>query len=399
MFWNVADSTRHPVPNLHQVPGMTMFSHDGSNGARTRSSRTMCLQIQPTADEYEAMVAMAPNLNATIFPDVNVWGDMFSSWRYQVFVRILPSAILIGSGLLAAVFLVQHAALMHVRFTDTVAADRRTFRRRLRFFLSTADLPFVALHIEAVSATLAGAILAIGGYLGSAVLTGSVVGFFATLLTGWSLVCSLLCARFWTNKLADITPGRRPALITRIIQGDYWSATVALYLLPIVLDTSFSVCLALNYDLPVVLLGGPIGTVLVQAVISSNVIVGAIRYHRTVQGIHGAVGAAVHPDTAVDSLMKRLNRCAVGLAVSMMVSSSGTVLLGLLPSFAYTPDGFTLAIALFYNGRAMDSAFRVLMLQPRRRDSVADPRSGERWFKQTILVQLAPKSTTLTSPS
>lgn len=347
-----------------------MFHHDGSRGALARSSKTMFLEIHPTLDEYQAMADLAPNLNATMFSDTNVWGPMYSSWRYQVFVRILPSAILIGSGLLAMMFVVQHSAIMHERFVETVPAKHRTCRRCLRFFINTADLPYVALHIEMVTATLAGVILAVGGLWGDDTLPASVTGFFITLLGGWSMDCSLVSARLWAKKLGDIMPGRQPSLFDRIIQGDYPAISVMLYLVPVVFDTAFSTCLAMNIQSPLILLGGAAISIQLQVAVSMNVIVGVVRFYRTVNVLHRTVGNAVHQGHAsVDMLMKRLSRCALGLALSMIMAGAGTVILALLPGFAYTPEGYLLAAALYCNGRALDTAFRVLMFQPRQADA------------------------------
>lgn len=376
---------------LNKVPSMAMYLQDGSFGAHTRSSRTFFLQVELTTQQYQAIISMAPNLNATIFPDANVWGATFSSWYYQLFIRILPSTILISSGLFAVVFLVQHALIRNDRFNMDTVASRRTFRRRLLFFVSTADLPVVALAIEMVTATLPGVILAIDGFQSNAALPYTVVGFFSTLLNGWSMVCSLVSAKMWAKRLSDITPGREPSLITRIIQGDYWLISVFLYLSPVIIDVLFNVCIALGYDVPIILAGGPAVEVLIQIAISSSLIAGAVRYYRTVNGIQQNAGAAIQHDTSVECLMKRLCRCALGLAIAMVVSCSGIILLGLAPATAYTPNGFTVATALFYNGRAMDSAFRVVMFKPRERDNAPSENPSE---GPGIMVPVQPRTTT-----
>lgn len=383
---------RVSVPGMLAVPGMLMFYQDGSRGARTRFSHTMCLRIQPTEVEYHAALAMAPHLNATIFPDPNVWGTMYASLPYQIFVRILPGLTLIVSGLLAMAFLVQHTAIMNDRYNEAVVASRRTGRRRLQFFLSIVDLPYAALVLETITATLAGAFLIVSGYSSNATLPASVVGFFTTLLTGWGMDCSLVSARLWAKKLADITPGRRPSLITRIVEGDFWIASVFLYLVPVVFDTLFSVCLATNIHSPGILASGPSITILLQLIISSNVIVGVVRYYRTVSGIHHNVRNAVERDASVDRLMIRLSRCALGLAISMLLSCSGSLMLGAAPRYAYTPNGYFVAATLFCTGRALDSAFRVLMFQPRRRDIHLQGRGTQ---PPPTLVASAKKKTTV----
>lgn len=395
----VIHSWTDSVPSLIDVPGISMFSQDGNRGALTRSVKTMCLQIQPTADAYKTLVDRVPNLSVTMFPDVNVWGAMYSSWYYQLFIRVLPCTILIGSGLLAFVFVVQHTAIMNDRYKEAVVTNRHTLRRRLRYLISIVDLPYIALIIESITATLAGTMLAIDGYLGSGSLSAGVVGFFGTLLNGWSMDCSLVSARLWAKKLTDITPGRLPSLVTRIMLGDYWIATAILYSAPIITDTLFSICLAINYSSAPVMVMGPTIAVLLQIFISSNLIISVVRYHRTVNVIQGAIVDAVPTDdvTSVSRLMKRLSRCALGLAISMLISCTGTLIIGLAPTLTCTPNGFAVAIALFYNGRAMDSAFRVIMMQPRQRDSVHRPTGkgpgtctppvlvAPRRFKATIL--------------
>lgn len=354
------------VPIFGQTPSNSIYWHDGTKGARTRHLPMLCLQIEPSTDLYGALASGTAPVNVTAFPDENVFGPAFASWQYQVFVRAVPGACLIASGVFAVIFLVWHVAIINEDFYAE-PGRRRTLRYWLAFIRARLRLAHAILAVEMFSSLLPGVILLVGGYQSTPNVSAPLLGYFTTLFGGWSFVASLASASVWFNKFHDILPGRQPSVISRIICGEYRSISVLLCLVPIILDTSMSVCFALYYYPPMLMIGASTTMFLLQFVVGSHVLLGLTQYYRTAHTIQSSVGGAAGHDASVDHLLRRLSWCALGMSLSMLMYCAGTAVMGISLDYVFTPTGFTLVWALINNGRALDSAFRTAMFRPGRR--------------------------------
>lgn len=354
---------------IDEFPSYNIWLHDGTFGSRTRALRPMFLLTGPSANVYEALIGNLPGRNVTIYPDVNVWEAAYAGLSYQLFVRGFPSAILILSGLSAAVFFIVHMRNIAARVTRDTPSNRSVpAARRLRLVASYIALPHVTLFVEMVTATAAGLVLAVGGYYSTPNIEFPVQAFFSTLLGGWGLACSIACAMTWTRKLTEVIGARDVSWITRIIRGDKPIVTALLCTIPIVLDTAVTSNFTHNYCPPILANGYGVISTLFQIVIGVHVIISVCRYHRMVLKVQVGVGElSLRRDANVDKVMQRLSRCALGLSLSMILNCCGSGIIGAAPVYAYTPEGWTLAWTLTYTGRALDSVFRVAMFKPRLR--------------------------------
>lgn len=351
------------MPYLDQVPGLNHYNNDGAQGASTRSLPMLLLQTGPSQSLADTIMAFAPGTNATVFPDANPWLPTLSSWYYQVFVRILPSTILIGSGATAAAFFAMHLLVMQRRFVGKVPQHCRTPRRLLEFAVDHMGLGQVTLFVEMITATLSGVILAVGGYCSTPNLPDTVVFFFTSLLCGWSFACSIASATVWTREYEKVAGKPHPSLMNRILSGEYRFVTLTLCLVPIVLDTIMSVAFAMNYFAPLLVEAGSVTLFLLEVLLSVHVLIGVVRFYWKARVVGIQVQDAVCNTSSVNRVLQRISHSALGLSLSMIIACIGLALTG-LQSFVFSPAGFTTSFSLSYMGRALDSAFRVAMFKP-----------------------------------
>lgn len=345
---------------IGQVPSSSIWLHDGTKGANTRSVPVMFLLTGPDPEQYDLLTkSIAAGTNATLYPDENEWSAAYASPYYQLFVRGIPSAILILSGLCAAVFLYRHIANL---------VSNSTGKSSVQYVVSRIGLPQMTLFVEMITATLSGAILAVGGFGSTPNLPHPVQGFFTMSMSGWSLMCSVTSTIPWTRQLTEVTGTDNLSWFTRIMAGERQTVTIFLCLLPVLLDTAVASCFSKNYNPPLLEDGYAIVMTVMELVIGMHLVFSTvIRYFRLASDITKRANNK-NPARDVDgmaSVLARLSRCALGLGVSMLLCVVGMVIIGAAPVYSFTPDGFTLTWALFLTGRSLDSAFRVSMFKPR----------------------------------
>ncbi|XXQ33429.1 Uncharacterized protein PBTT_03890 [Plasmodiophora brassicae] len=351
------------VPQVDQVPSVTVYGNDGSRGARTRHLEMLFLQVGPSRDVYDTLIATAPGQDAAVHPDVNVWQATMASWYYQLFVRILPSAVLIVAGTIAMLYFAFHMRLINNGYRSDVPAAVRCFDRWATFVRGAVGLPHAVLAIEMVTATLSGIVLAIGGFYSTPNLPYPVVQCFLSLLSGWSLVCSLLSASVWVRHLADLLEST--SWLTRVFRGDHPHAFAVLLVIPVVIDTAISAMWATNFYLPLVSSIVAATLFVFQLTVGLYVLMIVLRYYTTVRDVQSqAKGFAAGSESGMQRLLTRLCRCALGMSLSTIMVCLGTLMAVSTP-FLFSPTGWTICFALTYNGRALDSAFRVAMFKPR----------------------------------
>ncbi|CEO98995.1 Uncharacterized protein PBTT_06222 [Plasmodiophora brassicae] len=352
------------LPEVDYLPSLNMYSNDGSRGAHTRHLPMLFLNIGPSGVLYDALVSDAPGRNATVRPDVNVWRSALASWYYQLFVRILPSVVLIVSGMTAAVFLVVHMRIIDgEHMSDAHTVRQRSLPRRASFIWKALGLPHAVLAIEVATSTLSGAVLAIGGFYSTPNLPYPVLQYFTTSLGGWSLSASLLSASAWIRHLPVVVDA---SLATRLIRGDRPVAFALLLTVPVAIDTAGSVLFALynsNQVVPTVV--SALGFVF-QLTFSLHVLVSVMHYYRTARRVRlQATRAAGDQDDGMGPVLTRLSRCVLGMSLSMILICVGAALVVASSAHLYRPSQWTICWTLVYNGRALDSAFRVAMFKPR----------------------------------
>lgn len=356
-------------PALVQTPSVSIYWHDGSFGVHTRHLKMPFLAILPAPDVYQSMIDAASfTVNVTVYPDSNVWVPFLASWPYQLLIRVIPSCILLASGAFAAVFFVQHMAILGDRYDDSTTGATRSTRRRLRFVFSNFDHQHLVLFIEMTSATLAGLVLAVGGYHSTAHLPAPVTNYFTSLLGGWGFAASVLSALVWARKLSFIMPSADEFLILRVVRGDHRMATASLCVLPVLLDAALNTMFASYYFERAVETAGSTILFSFQLGISSSVLWILVWYYRAANRIQDGIVATVRSDErSVDRLLRRLTHCVLGMSISTLMFCLGTAILGIAPEFALQPSwGWIMSWATAFTGRALDSAFRVAMFKPRR---------------------------------
>ncbi|XXQ31677.1 TRP C-terminal domain-containing protein [Plasmodiophora brassicae] len=368
------------APVLDVVPSLNMYSNDGTKGAQTRGLPMLFLRIGPSRDFYDVLIAGAPGQNATITPDVNVWEATFASWYYQLFIRILPSLVMVASGVTAAAYLALHLRITHDEYKSVVPNVSRTSRRLASFVRKSLGLPHAVLTIEVLTSTLPGVVLAIGGYYSTPNLPFPILEYFLSQLSGWSFASSLLSASVWIRQLSRIFDSN--GLLTRILRGDYPVVFGLLIVVPIVIDTAFSVLQAIFYMDPLVAKILSATIFVLQLTVGLHVLFGVLRYYWTVRNVQGQTSGSEH-GASMDPILQRLGRCALGMSLSMLMICTGTAMMAASSRFMYTPSGWTTCFSLNFVGRALDSAFRVAMFRPR-----AIKPQGRSWVSTVV----APKS-------
>lgn len=342
-----------------------MYTNDGSRGAQTRQLPMLFLMLGPSDDVYTTLITMAPGQNATVSPDANVWQSTFASWYYQLFIRVLPSAILIVSGVTALVYFVSHIRLMDADYSITVPKASRSLARRATFIRKSLSLPHAVLATEVLTSTLSGVVLSIGGYMSTPNLPYPVVAYFVTLLSGWSLASSVMSSSVWIRHLSLIC--EQEALLSRILRGDYPAVFALLLAIPVAIDTAFSVLCSTYGNGSVLVIAASSSIFLLQLVVGLHVLFGVMNYYWIVRNIQRRTvsGATRWTTTGMDAFLARLARCALGMSLSMILVCIGSALAALASESLYNPPRWTFCFALTINGRALDSAFRVAMFKPR----------------------------------
>ncbi|XXQ33437.1 Uncharacterized protein PBTT_03899 [Plasmodiophora brassicae] len=319
------------------------------------------LQIGPSSDLYSTLATHAPGHNVTAFPDANVWEATFGSWYYQLFIRILPGAILIGSGCAAVSFFAAHMRIINEKYENAVPAERRSRLRWLAFVRRSAGLPHAVLAIEMVTATSCGIVLAVGGFQSTPDLPFPVVAYFMTLFGGWSFTSSLLAASTWIRHIMEHSESQ--SWLTRVLRGDYKVVSVLLIVVPVASDTAASAVWS-TYRYSAALSATTSGILfLLQLTVGVHVLVIVLRYCYLVSDVQSQL-VVPGREPRMDAFLKRLTRCALGMSLSMVLICVGTALASSV-SFLNIPTGWTTCFALAYNGRALDTAFRVAMFRPR----------------------------------
>ncbi|XXQ34500.1 Transmembrane protein [Plasmodiophora brassicae] len=365
------------APSLDTVPNVWMYAQDGTHGARTRHQPMLFVNIGVDADQYDALTRFAIGQNATVAPDVNAWQDTLSSWYYQLFVRILPSAVLIGSGVAAAIYLVGHMRILAQAYEGSVPSNCRSSGRYATFVRQSVGVPHVVLTIEATTSTLCGVVLAIGGFCSTANLQQPVVLYFGALMTGWSFASSVLAAHRWTASVTDVMPFQDVSWLTRVVRGDYRLASILLVVLPILCETASSTAYSMYVLSPLVEAGVSLMLFILQLAVGLNVLTSVLRYYLLANDVQRQTAVAIgNPQTAFKTVLARLGRCALGMSLSMVLVCCGTLLMGASHKFLFSPSGWTLSFSLSYAGRALDTAFRVAMFRPRSARRVVSSNSA-----------------------
>lgn len=340
-----------------------MYASDGSRGARTRHLTMLFLRIGPSTNLFKQLVANASGMNATVSPDLNVWQTTFASWYYQLFIRFLPSLLMIVSGLTATVYFSFHMSIINAEYKSTTPESRRSLPRWVKFVFKSVGLPHAVLVNEMFTATLPGIVIAVGGFYSTPNLPFPVVEYFVTALDGWSFASSLLSASVWVRHLSRLIESR--SVLTRIVRGDYPTLFILLIAIPVALDTTISTLLSMYYNAPTFSTIASAVNFLLQLTVGLHVLLGVMQYYWTVRTVHSKATKAVGQGKGMDAILRRLSRCALGMSLSMFFFCIGTMLMAASPTFMYTPTGWTTCFSLCYIGRAMDSAFRVAMFKPR----------------------------------
>ncbi|SPQ95930.1 unnamed protein product (mitochondrion) [Plasmodiophora brassicae] len=350
-------------PAVDNLPSIYVYSHDGSRGSRTRHLPMLFLRAGPSSDVYDTLVTQAPGQIAAVYPDVNVWHATFSSWQYQLFIRALPSAVLIASGTIAAAYSTLHLRLIYEGYVHDVPAGRRSVPRYVLYLRQSVGLPHYVLAIETVTATLCGSVLAINGFFSTPNLAFPTATYFMTLLSGWSFVASLLSSAVWIRQAAGLIDSK--TFLTRVLRGDHPLVFALMVIVPVAVDTAVSVVWSSYIYTALLSSIGAVVQFLSQLTVGVHVLFTVLRYYWFVHDVQSLSVHASGRQPGMDDLLARLSRCALGMSLSMILICIGTALMAVSTSFLFSPSGWTICFSLAYNGRALDSVFRVAMFRPR----------------------------------
>ncbi|XXQ32428.1 PA domain-containing protein [Plasmodiophora brassicae] len=356
------------------TPGYNLYRRDAQLAAVTSRMDMMFLQISPSRKLH---AALKTGMRARVSPDPNVWKPVFGSWYYQTFLRFLPGCVLIAAGLAAATFLTMHIRLISDSFLAQYSVERRTMRRRVTYIWERiSGLQLMILLTEAVSATILGLALVIGGWCSTSNLPAPVVLYFMTAMSGEGFACSKMAAIVWNRKLHETFPVEKPSVMTRLFRGDWWWGSAALCLVPLSISTALSILMS-QYHRTTAFQALVTATFLaLQILVGSHIIYEVCRYHREVSRVAKSVQGTVNT-TAVNTFLRRISRCVLMLSMSMAMQVVASLIIICFLQFFFSPPGWTIAYGLFLNGRAVDSASRVAMFRPIRRNNA--PADGSRF--------------------
>lgn len=342
----------------------------------------MLMVVVGVGDPLLASMRSTTNLTASVSPDTNAWAPMFASWYYLLFVRVIPSALLLGAGCAAGVFLVRHALIVRQRIVRDRSPNRRCSMPSVSLSRRISAV-HVVLLIEAITSTLLALVIAIGGWYSTANVPPRVHYFFAPGLSGFGFACSLLAASMWYKKLFSIVPGHRSSMITRVLRGDYPNVLTGTCIAVVLTDLGFSAVEATltKPGIQEELMAG--AEVILQFTVGCHLLYGvllffretsaSIRENRSTPGNkvvpgNGAAGCCTDDkpirDDQINGVFRRMAFCTLGLALSMILYCTGAIIIALAYDYFLSPQGWTLAWALALNGRALDSVFRVVMFKP-----------------------------------
>ncbi|CEO97431.1 hypothetical protein PBRA_000776, partial [Plasmodiophora brassicae] len=348
------------------TPGNNAYSHDGSRGARTRSLKMLSLEFAYTESVYNAMVTTT-NLTVALFPDPNVWVPALTSAPYQIFLRWLPACMLSFAGLAATVFATMHYQRMLMKYKSDVPENLQTLSRWVQYVQAHFGPQHLALIVESLSATTLGVVaFGIGGFFSTPNLPLSAVLFFITLLSGFGFVSTIMSSIVWSRQLHRALPGAASSSrLTSILRGDHRWATAVLCVIPLVIDTFTSVLYAAYFETSLTDTLNSCIFASLQIMVSGHLIVSVRAYYREARWVTLAAATDRPKDQALQAVLLRLSRCALGLSISMLSYVAGLVGIAVFPEFFYSPTGWTLIWSCIVMGRSLDSVFRVLMFMPR----------------------------------
>ncbi|CEO97432.1 PA domain-containing protein [Plasmodiophora brassicae] len=348
------------------TPGNMVYSHDGSRGARTRALKMLSLEFAYTDDVYNAMVGTA-NLTVSLLPDPNVWVPAFASAPYQIFLRWLPACMLSSAGIAAMVFGVVHYRRMHEKYMHDVPESAQSLRRWFEYLQPRLGPQHLALIVESVSATTLGVVaFAIGGFFSTPNLPAPAMLFFTTLMSGFGYVSTIMSSIVWSRQLHRALPtSSATSRVASTLRGDYPWATALLCLIPLAIDTFMSVLYAAYFETSLTDTLNSLMFAGLQIMVSGHLIFSVRAYYKEARLVTFAAANDRPVDSALQGVLRRLSRCALGLSVSMLIYVAGLVVMATSPAFFYSPTGWTLTWSCVVMGRALDSIFRVLMFMPR----------------------------------
>ncbi|XXQ32429.1 PA domain-containing protein [Plasmodiophora brassicae] len=352
------------------TPGYNLYRRDVQLAAVTSRMDMMLLQISPSASLH---AALKTGMRARVSPDPNVWEPVFGSWYYQTFLRFLPGCVLIAAGLAAATFLTMQICLMNDSFLAQYPVERHTSRQCLTYnWDRISGLQLMVLLTEAVSATILGLALVIGGWCSTSNLPAPVVLYFMSAMSGEGFACSKMAAIVWNRKLHEMFPVEKPSVMTRLFRGDWWWGSAALCLVPLSISTALSILMSQYLKTTALQALVTVTFLALQILVGSHIIYEVCRYHSEVSRIASSVQGTVNT-TAVNTFLRRISRCVLMLSMSMAMQVIASLVILCSLEFFFSPPGWTIAYGLFLNGRAVESASRVAMFRPiRRKDAPAD---------------------------
>lgn len=347
------------------TPNSNMYQHDGSRGGLTRNLPMLFLVISPPESISRAIVQAAARLgDVAAFPDENVWSLTYSSWYYQLLVRVLPSVIAIAAGALAGMFLLWHCRGIVRQYHQKVPCSSRSVTRFVRFISKNVSYVHFVLAIEFVTSTLLGAVIAIGGNWSTPGLSAQVSNYFGLWLSGWGWACAVMATMFWSRMLEEAAPRASAPLMYRVFRGDFALVTAILCIAPIVFENVLSALCVVDCSSSSLLNIGGLFGVTVQLLISYHLLVTVYLFHKEASRVTNAVSCS-SSQVSMFAFLRRLSSCALGVAVASMLCVVAISMLTISYSFLHTPTGWTVIWGLGLNGRALDAAFQVLLFKPR----------------------------------
>ncbi|SPQ94748.1 unnamed protein product (mitochondrion) [Plasmodiophora brassicae] len=299
------------------TPNSNMYQHDGSRGGLTRNLPMLFLVISPPESISRAIVQAAARLgDVAAFPDENVWSLTYSSWYYQLLVRVLPSVIAIAAGALAGMFLLWHCRGIVRQYHQKVPCSSRSVTRFVRFISKNVSYVHFVLAIEFVTSTLLGAVIAIGGNWSTPGLSAQVSNYFGLWLSGWGWACAVMATMFWSRMLEEAAPRASAPLMYRVFRGDFALVTAILCIAPIVFENVLSALCVVDCSSSSLLNIGGLFGVTVQLLISYHLLVTVYLFHKEASRVTNAVSCS-SSQVSMFAFLRRLSSCALGVAVAI----------------------------------------------------------------------------------